>query len=113
MPRKNLSKMAAAFKACVELHQRGELDDYLLPVKDLSDDSDDEDQETAGDAGQAKSGTKRKKQAYKRKVNMIITTKYVLNFCPCFQVQLAGVEPDFFKDKMQRMIYILIEVQGT
>ena len=37
MPRKNLAKMAAALEACKKLHEIGELDDNLLPVRSLSD----------------------------------------------------------------------------
>lgn len=31
-----LAKAHAAFKACIELHKNGELDDYLLPIDSLS-----------------------------------------------------------------------------
>nr|AWH61386.1 putative dicerB [Actinia equina] len=72
MPRKKQAKMAAAYEACKRLHQEGELDDHLFPIESLSDnESEDEDVEM-GVAGQPKSGTKRKKQAYPRKVPDIL-----------------------------------------
>ena len=71
MPRKNLAKMAAAYKACKELHRIRELDDDLLPVQSLSDeDSESEEEETGSDGKRkAKAGTKKRKQVYKRKVS--------------------------------------------
>lgn len=73
MPRKNLAKMAAAYKACKELHRIRELDDDLLPVQSLSDeDSESEEEETGSDGKRkAKAGTKKRKQVYKRKVPQI------------------------------------------
>ena len=73
MPRKNLAKMAAALDACIELHKIGELDDNLLPVRNLSDDereSEEEDDESPGKK-RKKAGTKKRKQTYERKVRII------------------------------------------
>ena len=73
MPRKNLAKMAAALYACIELHKIGELDDNLLPVRNLSDDeseSEEEDDESPGKE-RKKAGTKKRKRVYERKVRII------------------------------------------
>ena len=73
MPRKNLAKMAAALDTCIELHKIGELDDNLLPVRNLSDDeseSEEEDDESPGKK-RKKAGTKKRKQTYERKVRII------------------------------------------
>ena len=73
MPRKNLAKMAAALDACIELHKIGELDDNLLPVRNLSEDeseSEEEDDESPGKK-RKKAGTKKRKQTYERKVRII------------------------------------------
>ena len=71
MTRKNLSKMAAAYNACKELHRIGELDDDLLPVRSLSSDEESELEEEDADSGdmkKAKAGTKKRKRIYERKV---------------------------------------------
>lgn len=73
MPRKNLAKMAAALYACMKLHKIGELDDNLLPVRNLSDDkseSEEEDDEYPGKK-RTKAGTKKRKRIYERKVRII------------------------------------------
>ena len=73
MPRKNLAKMAAALYACRELHKIGELDDNLLPVRNLSNDkseSEEEDDESPGKK-RKKAETKKRKQIYERKVRII------------------------------------------
>ena len=73
MPRKNLAKMAAALYACMKLHKIGELDDNLLPVRNLSDDkseSEEEDDESPGKK-RTKAGTKKRKRIYERKVRII------------------------------------------
>ena len=48
MPRKNLAKMAAALEACKKLHEIGELDDNLLPVRSLSDEESELEDEDEG-----------------------------------------------------------------
>ena len=73
MPRKNLAKMAAAYAACIRLHEIGELDDNLIPVRILcADDDDDDDDEQEDDeetARKGKQGTKKRKREYERKVS--------------------------------------------
>ena len=70
MPRKNLAKMAAAYKACKELHCIGELDDDLLPVRSSSDEECESEEENAesGEGKKTKAGTKKRKRIYERKV---------------------------------------------
>ena len=70
MPRKNLARMAAAYKACKELHRIRELDDDLLPVRSLSDEESESEEENAesGEGKKTKEGTKKRKQIYGRKV---------------------------------------------
>ena len=70
MPRKNLAKMAAAYKACKELHCIGELDDDLLPVRSLSDEGSESEGENtqAGEGKKTKAGTKKRKRIYETKV---------------------------------------------
>ena len=76
MPQKNLAKMAAALSACEELHRIGELDDNLLPVRSLSDEeSESEEEET--EPGGKKSGTKKRKRIYERKVGNSPLAKFV------------------------------------
>lgn len=71
MPSKQQAKMAAAYKVCKLLHQRGELDDSLLPVQDIMV-SDDE--EPASDQkDKTKRGTKRSREIYTRKVRWLFT----------------------------------------
>ena len=72
MPSKKQSKMAAAYKICIQLHKMGELNDFLLPVEELSDESSDEDIEVEEQQGKAKRGTKRSKKMYLRKVIYIV-----------------------------------------
>lgn len=67
MPSKKRAKMAAAYEACKQLHKIGELDDYLRPVEESSEDDDSSDEE-ATVSGKPKQGTKRSKQKYQRKV---------------------------------------------
>ena len=65
--------MAAALYACIELHKIGELDDNLLPVRNLSDvesESEEEDDESPGKK-RKKAGTKKRKKIYERKVRII------------------------------------------
>ena len=73
MPRKNLAKMAAALDACIELHKIGELDDNLLPVRNLSEDESESEEENDESPGKKrkKAGTKKRKQTYERKVRII------------------------------------------
>lgn len=73
MPRKNLAKMAAALDACIELHKIGELDDNLLPVRNLSEDESESEEEHDESPGKKrkKAGTKKRKQTYERKVRII------------------------------------------
>lgn len=70
MPRKNLAKMAAAYKACKELHWIGELDDDLLPVRSLSDEGSESEGENtqASEGKKTKAGTKKRKGIYETKV---------------------------------------------
>ena len=70
MLRKNIARMAAAYKACKELHCIGELDDDLLPVRSLSDEESESEEENAGagEGKKTKAGTKKRKQIYERKV---------------------------------------------
>ena len=72
MPRKNLAKMAAALEACKKLHEIGELDDNLLPVRSLPDEEseledEDEDEGVSGKK-RKKGGPKKQKRVYERKV---------------------------------------------
>lgn len=71
MPGKKQAKMAAAYKACKLLHQRGELDDNLLPVQDIMV-SDDEETEASSQDDKTKRGTKRSREIYTRKVRTLI-----------------------------------------
>ena len=71
MPRKNLSKMAAAYQACKKLYVMGELAGNLLPVVSESDDeSETEEEVEPGSDGKkkTKAGTKKRKRVYNRKV---------------------------------------------
>lgn len=70
MPRKNLAKMAAALEACKKLHEIGELDDNLLPVRSLSDEESELEDEDKGVSGKKrkKGGPKKQKRVYERKV---------------------------------------------
>ena len=71
MPRKDLAKMAAAYKACKKLHSIGELDDDLLPVRSLSDEESESEEEYAesGEGKKTNAGTKKRKRIYDRKVS--------------------------------------------
>ena len=70
MPRKNLAKMAAALEACKKLHEIGELDNNLLPVRSLSDEESELEDEDEGVSGKKrkKGGPKKQKRVYERKV---------------------------------------------
>ena len=71
MPRKKLAKMAASLKACQRLHEVGELNDDLVPVRSLLDDDSDEEEEEEEDEEsrkRGKQGTKKRKRRYVRKV---------------------------------------------
>ena len=71
MPRKKLAKMAASLKACQRLHEVGELNDNLVPVRSLLDDDSDEEEEEEEDEEsrkRGKQGTKKRKRRYVRKV---------------------------------------------
>ena len=71
MPRKNLSKMAAAYQACKKLYEIGELSENLLPVLSVSDDeSETEEEVEPGSDGKkkTKAGTKKRRRVYKKKV---------------------------------------------
>lgn len=70
MPRKKLAKMAAAYRACIELHKMKELDDDLLPVRSLTDEESEEEDEKDESKG-AKIGTKKRRRLYDRKVSII------------------------------------------
>ena len=67
MPRKNLSKMAAAYQACKKLYEIGELSENLLPVLSVSDDESETEEEVDGKK-KTKAGTKKRRQVYKKKV---------------------------------------------
>ena len=67
MPRKKLAKMAASLKACQRLHEVGELNDDLVPVRSLLDD-DSEKEEDEESRKRGKQGTKKRKRHYVRKV---------------------------------------------
>ena len=72
MPRKKLAKMAASLKACQRLHEVGELNDDLVPVRSLLDDDSDEEEEEEEEDEESrkrgKQGTKKRKRRYVRKV---------------------------------------------
>ena len=70
MPRKNLAKISAALEACKKLHEIGELDDNLLPVRSLSDEESELEDEDEGVSGKKrkKGGPKKQKRVYERKV---------------------------------------------
>ena len=69
MPRKKLAKMAASLKACQRLHEVGELNDDLVPVRSLlDDDSEEEEEEDEESRKRGKQGTKKRKRRYIRKV---------------------------------------------
>ena len=70
MPRKKLAKMAAAYKACKELHGIGELDDDLLPVRSSDEESESEEENAeSGEGKKTKAGTKKRKRIYEKKVS--------------------------------------------
>ncbi|CAH3192487.1 unnamed protein product, partial [Porites evermanni] len=73
MPRKNLAKMAAALEACKKLHEIGELDDNLLPVRSLSDEESELEDEDEGVSGKKrkKGGPKKQMRVYERKVPQV------------------------------------------
>ena len=71
MPRKNLSKMAAAYQACKKLYEMGELAENLLPVLSESEDESETEEEVepgSDEKKKTKAGTKKRKRVYKRKV---------------------------------------------
>ncbi|XP_044163480.1 LOW QUALITY PROTEIN: endoribonuclease Dicer-like [Acropora millepora] len=71
MPRKNLSKMAAAYQACKKLYEMGELAENLLPVLSESDDESETEEEVepgSDEKKKAKAGTKKRKRVYDRKI---------------------------------------------
>ena len=70
MPRKKLAKMAASLKACQRLHEVGELNDDLVPVRSLLDDDSEEEEEEEDEESRkrGKQGTKKRKRRYVRKV---------------------------------------------
>nr|AGW15597.1 dicer 1 [Nematostella vectensis] len=68
MPRKMLSRQAAAYEACKRLHQMGELDDNLRPVVSLSEESDEGTESEDDGKSKGKTGTKKRRRCYNRKI---------------------------------------------
>lgn len=70
METKKAAKMSAALETCKRLHEIGELDDNLLPVKHVVDFLDElEEDETEGvPAGTPKPGTKKRRRLYRKRV---------------------------------------------
>ncbi|XP_015776860.1 PREDICTED: endoribonuclease Dicer-like [Acropora digitifera] len=83
MPRKNLSKMAAAYQACKKLYEMGELAENLLPVLSESDDESETEEEVepgSDEKKKAKAGTKKRKRVYDRKVFLVRSFKLYPNY---------------------------------
>lgn len=67
MPTRKLARISAAQKACIRLHEIGELDDNFVPVSHTSEDEeDDEDYSTTDEKND--SGIKTGRNFYERKV---------------------------------------------
>ena len=76
MPTRKLAKQAVALKACVRLHQLGELNDNLLPVGSKCKQLDSSDlfplynsEDSVVVKGQSNRGTNKRKQAYPKQVS--------------------------------------------
>jgi hypothetical protein len=67
MPSKIEARQAAAYKACIILHERSALDDHLLPLESSSSDSESEDDEVDGPS-KHKTGTKKRQRSHPVKV---------------------------------------------
>ena len=61
MKNKSMAKQAVAMKACKMLHERGGLNDHLLPVE--SDSESDSEDKTDG-SSQRKTGTRKRKRLH-------------------------------------------------
>ncbi|XP_077537077.1 endoribonuclease Dicer-S-like isoform X2 [Haemaphysalis longicornis] len=70
METKKQAKMAAALETCKRLHEIGEFDSSLLPIKAVRRVLEDSDEEDADDAppGTAKAGTKKRRRVYPKQV---------------------------------------------
>lgn len=76
METKRYAKMAAALETCKRLHQIGELDDNMLPVKrtlNFLEESEDE----AEEPGVPKPGTKKRRRVYRKKVCRLFREAWV------------------------------------
>ena len=67
MPTRKLARVSAAQKACIRLHNIGELDDNFVPISrnDASEDEEDDDDYGTTDGG---NGKKTVRHIYERKV---------------------------------------------
>ncbi|KAG8181475.1 hypothetical protein JTE90_016563 [Oedothorax gibbosus] len=74
MNNKRCAKKSAALKACIKLHESGELDDYLVPTSFLIDKAiEDESGEIEKEDGDgAKPGTNRRRQVYDKRVPVFL-----------------------------------------
>ena len=103
MPRKNLARMAAALFACEELHKRGELDDYLLPVCSLSDEESELEEEEGESGGKKKkkAGTKKRRRRYGRKVRCCVSRGIISDYArilkSCFRFCSFGLALPFLR----------------
>ena len=67
MPSKKEARQAAAFEACMMLHQLDALDDHLLPVESSSESEESDGDEVDG-RSQPKTGTKKRRRSHPVKV---------------------------------------------
>ena len=68
MPSIKEARQAVAYKACVELHKLGGLDDNLLPPESSSSESESEADEVDAAPSPHKTGTKKRRRSHSVKV---------------------------------------------
>ena len=71
MPTRRLARISAAHKACIRLHQIGELDDHLLPISYSETSEDDDDDHEDSIDTDAKTGARQGQNVYERKVGSL------------------------------------------
>ncbi|XP_064484373.1 endoribonuclease Dicer-like isoform X2 [Ornithodoros turicata] len=108
METKKAAKMAAALKACKRLHEIGELDDNMLPVKRVVDIGSTEDEEEGtAPAGTPKAGTKKRRRYYRKRVCQLFQNarldsagSYHLHVLKTQLVHLASEAQNWRKEKL-------------
>ena len=98
MPSKTLARISAAQKACIRLHEIGELNDNFVPIShsDASEDEEDSDDDADDDSNIiGDHGAKLPKHVYKRKVNDAVVLEDEFQkavwyqFYPCISVYVV------------------------